>query len=309
MIEPKNILFIKLGEKGSFEKECIENKKIIKLGYREIPHELCINEKWNDVDIFIKDKYNTNKGATTSHRNQIKKFYTEPNSTMWITFYSGKLWFCFADPEVFYDAEEKTKYRKTIDGWHSVDSNNNPLFIQALSGKLTKVQGFRGTICDVTEKSYLTNKINNTQNPISQNIENNLSALKLNIEKLIKHLSPQDFEIFVDLIFRNAGWSRVGLLGKTIKTIDIELLAPVTGERAIVQVKSQSDLKLFQEYKDRLNIPEYDRCFFITHSPNQQLQEYIDNNLSSDIQIWNAKKLADLSVNAGLIDWLISTAG
>lgn len=74
MIEPKNILFIKLGEKGSFEKECIENKMIIKLGYREIPHELCINGKWNDVDIFIKDKYNTNKGATTSHRNQIKNF-------------------------------------------------------------------------------------------------------------------------------------------------------------------------------------------------------------------------------------------
>jgi len=32
-----------------------------------------------------------------------------------------------------------------------------------LSGRLTKVRGFRGTICDIKEKEYLLNKINNLQ--------------------------------------------------------------------------------------------------------------------------------------------------
>lgn len=309
-----NILFIKLGEKGAFESECIEEKGIIKLGYREIPHELCENNKWDDVDLIVENKYNTNKGATTNHRNQIKKFYTEPQSTMWITFFNGKLWYCHACPEVIYDVKEKTKSRKTVDGWHSIDSNNKPLFIQGLSGKLTKVQGFRGTICDVLEKNYLINKINNTQNQMIQNVENNLFDLKVSVAHLIKNLSLQDFEIFVDLIFRNAGWSRVGFLGKTIKTIDIELLAPVTGERAIVQVKSQSDLKLFHDYRERLlSHSDYHRYFFVTHSPTKQLEEYMASNAEGDvvgdINIWDAKKLAELSINGVLIDWLMTTVG
>ncbi|WP_320151070.1 restriction endonuclease [uncultured Tolumonas sp.] len=309
MIIPTKVLFIKLGEKGLFETDCIENEQTIKLSYKEISHELCINDKWDEVEELIKEKYKTNQAATTSHRNQIKKFYTEPASTMWITFYDGKLWYCFAKPEISYDTNSRTKSRKTINGWSSVDSKNNTLFIQALSGKLTKVQGFRGAICDVSEKDYLINKINNTQSPAVEKVENNLAALKNSIETLIKNLSPQDFEVFVDLIFRNSGWSRVGLLGKTIKTIDIELIAPVTGERAIVQVKSQSDLKLFQEYKERLDIPEYDHIFYVTHSPNKQLQKYIESTLDDKIKIWDAKKLANFCINSGLIDWLISTTG
>ena len=30
---------------------------------------------------------------------------------------------------------------------------------------------------------------------------------------------------------------------------------------------------------------------------------------NNSIQVWDAEKLADLSVNAGLIEWLVSTVG
>ncbi|ATC85051.1 hypothetical protein [Pseudoalteromonas arctica] len=309
-IKAEAVLFIKLGSKGDYERECIEKEGTIKLDYKQIPHELCLSNNWDKVSEFVAMEYNTNKASTTSHRNQIKKFYTEPKTTMWITFYDCKLWYCFAEEEVLLDESSRTKSRKTVGGWRSVDSQNNSLFIQALSGKLTKVQGFRGTICDVKEKEYLLNKINNTQHPDVKNVETNLVSLKLSLEKIIQLLSPQDFEVFVDLIFRSSGWSRVGSAGNTIKTLDIELLAPVTGERAIVQVKSQSNLSLYKEYEERLNIEGYDRAFYVTHTPDKKLSDHINSmDKNNSIQVWDAEKLADLSVNAGLIEWLVSTVG
>lgn len=73
-------------------------------------------------------------------------------------------------------------------------------------------------------------------------VENALGALKSKLTLLIQNLQWKDFETLIDLIFRQAGWQKVGQTGKTQKTLDLELLAPVTGETAIVQIKAQSDL-------------------------------------------------------------------
>ena len=130
-------------------------------------------------------------------------------------------------------------------------------------------------------------------------------------EGLIKKLNPKDFEVFIDLIFRASGWSRIGLLGDTMKDIDIELLAPVTNERAVVQIKSKSNLETYRKFKEKLSdYKEYDKIFFVTHSPDKDLEEYI--KLKSDdedeIIIYDANRISELSINAGLIEWLISIA-
>lgn len=305
---PKNIQFIKLGEKGSFEKECIEFRGVLKLGYDDIDHTLCTSGDWDAVEEQISNLYKTWQSATTSHKNQIRKFYEEPSSTMWITFYNGKLWHCYAEKQVLHNPDG-TKERRTISGWSDCDSQGNSLFIQYLSGRLTKVQGFRGTICDVKEKDYLLHKINNSQSQELIAVENDLKNLRMNLEKLIRKLNHKDFEVFIDLIFRSASWSRIGALGKTTKTIDIELLAPVTNERAIVQVKSQSNLATFMEYKIRLqNMGAYDKIFYVTHTPSKDLQNYIDSDSEQVIQIWDARKLSELSIDAGLIEWIVNVA-
>jgi len=307
METPGNIRFIKLGEKGSYEKYCIENARI-KLGYHEIDHDLCVNGDWNGVSQLITNKYKTVQTATTSHKNQIKQFYEEPSNTMWITFYNGKLWYCYANCNVILNPD-RTKERTVIGSWKDHTCNNSTLFIQYLSGRLTKVQGFRGTICEVKERDYLLHKINNTQSLELVEVERNIESLRSSIQKLIKKLNHKDFEVFIDLLFRSAGWSRIGELGKTVKTIDIELIAPVTNEKAIVQVKSQSSFKIFEEYKYRLlNMMEYEKVFFVTHTPDKKLQSYIDLGHEDSIDIWDSKKLAELSINAGLIEWLINVA-
>jgi len=306
---PDNILYIKLGEEGKYEKECIEKNNTIKIGYREINHELCISKKWDDVLNEVQDKYNTSPGKTTGHRNQIRRFYEEPKTTMWITFYSNKLWYCYADKDITFNIDG-TKERKAINGWKDSDVNGKKLFLQELSGRLTKVQGFQGTICDVKEKEYLIRKINAKQSQALEDVEKSLGKLKMDLTKLIHMLTWKDFEEFTELIFKAAGWARVGITGKTNKNIDIEMIAPVINERAIVQIKSESSLKTFIEYKSIFQgMNEYDRYFYVVHTPEADLKHYISSDVEDSVDIYDDKRLAELCINAGLIEWLISVVG
>ena len=48
-IIPSKVLYIKLGSKGRWEHECIYETNKLKIGYRETPHDSCINGKWEEV--------------------------------------------------------------------------------------------------------------------------------------------------------------------------------------------------------------------------------------------------------------------
>ncbi len=105
------------------------------------------------------------------------------------------------------------------------------------------------------------------------------------------------------MIFRQAGWQRVSETGKTQKTLDLELLAPVTSERAIVQIKSQSNLKQFLCYQDKFaTMTDYDKFFYVVHSAEKSLSEY-DNE--TETILYCGDKIADLTINSGLLDWVI----
>lgn len=305
MIKTEKILYIKLGGGGKFEQECIKKNKTIKLGYKEQSHEDCINGNWEKLRPTLRtDK--PDEGVVTRHINQIKQFYTEPESTMWVTFHKGYLWYCFVSKEIIFN-EDKTKERRTIDGWKNTDINGNLLLLQNLSGRLTKVQAFQGTICNIWEKKYLINKINCEQSRQLQAVDDSLSLLQLNIINLIKKLSPKDFELFVDLIFRESGWSRNGSMGKNIKDIDIDISSPATFERAAIQIKSESGLKLFKKVKEKILLYDfYDKYFFVTHTPSKELKKYINSKEENDIIIYDAEKLAELCIDSGLVKWLIS---
>ena len=116
-------------------------------------------------------------------------------------------------------------------------------------------------------------------------------------------LQRKDFETLVDLIFRQAGWQRVGDKGKTQKTLDLELYAPVTGERAIVQIKSQSDLKEFEGYQDEFaKMSDYDKFFYVVHSAKPTLTNYENE---TETKLYLIEKAAELTIAAGLVEWVI----
>jgi hypothetical protein len=302
-IKAKKILFIKLGQGGKFEKDCIEKYQTLRLGYREVDHQICLEKKWDKVHNYFTTEGNSKIFVATNHTNQIKQFYEEDEQTLWITFYANKLWWCFSKPEITL-LDDRTKTRPVIGKWSDRDISDNILLAGNISGKLLKTQGFRGTICSVPEKKYVLSKINFEQLKEVLEVEKAMFELKSKLTIIIQNLQWKDFETLIDLIFRQAGWQRVGDKGKTQKTLDLDLFAPVTGERAIVQIKAQSDLAQFLKYQEQFeNMKnDYDKIFYVVHTAPKNLTTYKDKTKT---KLYLVEKVAELTISAGLVEWVI----
>jgi hypothetical protein len=171
--------------------------------------------------------------------------------------------------------------------------------VAELSGNLLKTQRFRGTICGIEEFQYLKQKLNGQLLPA---VDEAAQAENQMVHKIIPlmHLLPwQDFELLVDLVFSNSGWRRTGQVGKTQKTVDIELMLPTTGERAFVQIKSSARKQDLDDYLERFkNSDAYDKMFFVWHSGDVG---EIDN---SNVVLIGPDRLARMVFDAGLTSWL-----
>lgn len=301
-IKPNKVLFIKLGQGGKYEKSSIENDHTLRLGYGEVDHQLCVNRKWSKIHDYFTTEEKSKSFVATSHTNQIKQFYEENEFTLWITFYANKLWWCFSKPVITL-LQDKTKTRPVIGKWSDKDINGNVLLFGNISEKLLKTQGFRGTICRVPEEKYALAKINNEQLEEVVEVEKAMNELRAKLTLLIKNLQWKDFEILIDLIFRQAGWQRIGDTGKTQKTLDLDLFAPVTGERAIVQIKAESDLNEFIKYQDQFaTMSDYDKFFYVVHTAKNNLSSYENE---TETKLYLVDKVAELAISAGLVEWII----
>lgn len=300
-ISSKKSLFIKLGQGGAWEKNCIENG-LIRLGYNEADYESCKDRNWKKIE-----EHYLNEGksqiATTGYITQIKYFFDEPEETIWITFYNNKLWWTKAKKDVVL-CDDGTKTRLAVSGWSDKDVNGNILYMENLSGKLLKTQGFRGTICTVEEHDYLLRKINSQESQDVIATKNSYATLKNDVSNLIKELTWQDFEVLVDLIFTQAGWQRVSSVGKTIKTLDLDLKAPVTGEKCLVQIKSSSNINELSEYLETFeSMDQYDKFYYVCHTFKGDPPP-LENE--SKLKLMFVDQVAELAIDSGLSKWIIS---
>lgn len=299
-IKPSTALFIKLGSKGKWDDECID-KGVLRLGFNEFKHQDMLDGRFDIVRDYFKDK--TSKQWVTIYENQLRNFYTTDDTVLWITFIKQRLYWCFADNR-FEGEGTDTKYRFTKNGWSSKDINGKDLIVDNLSGELLKTQGFQSTICNVEAIDYLVKKINGDEIPEIIEVKSDLEKLVSSTSKIITKLGPKDFEILIDLIFRQTGYQRTNVLGGPQKVKDIELISPVTGERILVQVKCSSNMKQYLEYENYFNELEgYDRFFYVVHSPDKVLSKHQPNN--DKISLWILDKIADLTISSGLINWVL----
>ncbi|HOD87096.1 MAG TPA: hypothetical protein PKH52_02380 [bacterium] len=304
LINPTKVLYIKLGGAGAYEEECINENKIM-IDYKEIDHNFCLNGEWNKVEKQIKDlsKNRSGWGNANNHLRQLKDFYESGEDILWITFCANKLWWCFAENKV-YSYPDGKKYKKVVEKWRDTNIENEKLLMGRLSGKLLKTQGYQGTICNVEDGKYVINKINNQKNKDVETVETNLAELKSSLANLIKNLWWDDFEVLIDLIFHNLGWKRVGALGKTQKSIDLELSNPLTNETIIVQIKSKSSRAEFDRYREEFKNIEADRKYYIVNSSS----EFKINSKDDTVKLYFNDDVADLVIKSGLIDWVINKA-
>ena len=107
----------------------------------------------------------------------------------------------------------------------------------------------------------------------------------------------------MEILFTKSGWVRTSPIGKTQKDIDIELVLPVTGERALVQVKSDTDQAEFDEYAETLLEYAADKIFYVYHKPH-----HLFKNKHRNLILMNVEQLAEAAIRTGLVDWLIEKA-
>lgn len=296
-VSASHVYYIKLGRGGDWEAESLRDG-VLRFGYREAPHELCARGDWQGVWVAMK-AIRDDAGAATRDVNQIRSYYEADEHSIFITFVGGLLYWCrpAGSVELLDDLSHR---RQTAEGWRNTSLGGRLLSADRLSGNLLKVQMFRGTICDVHAKEYLLRKLNDQLSPEVAAAEDAERALTVAIVELMRLLTWQDFELLVDLVFSASGWRRVSQVGRTQKTVDLELVLPSTAERAFVQVKSQATTAALAEYADRLVQAEaFDRMFFVWHSG-----DISEEGGPAGVILLGPQKLSRMVLDAGLSSWL-----
>lgn len=304
-INPTRAYYIKLGEEGCFEKQCIEVDHTLRLGYNEIPHDICVSGNWDAILGIYIDKLGSDPGAAKRHVNQIQAFYETTEDDLWVTFYDTKLWWCFAEQKILLQ-RDGSKLRPVEGKWCSSDINGIPLTMDRLSGSLLSMQGYRGTICSVREFDYMVRKINAEQSQKEKDALDAAIKLRGSLAPIINNLPWKDFELLTDLIFRQAGWQRISEVGGKQKGIDIDLVSPIANERYCIQVKSSANKKVFYEFVENVGrIQEYAKYYFVVHKPAKNLKKALETDTH---KIWLAEDVARLIMSYGLVDWVLGKA-
>lgn len=303
VIKPARVRYIKLGAGGSWELECLA-KGIIRIGFgsaQGAKFALCEARRWDEVtSAFLAE--GKDKGTANRFSRELRLFFEDDGGTLWITFMKERLyWGLLDDTAAEPHPDDDGVFRRVRGGWRGTDLRGNALSKDRLSGALTKLAAYRGTSCDVDVAEYVIRRINGLKMP---EVERALAAsqeLRLSVLGLMRMLTPQDFELLVDLVFTTSGWRRVGVVGRTQDTLDLDLVLPSTGERAFVQVKSRTTSAELAAYIAKLGerADLYARMFYVYHSGDPA------SPADRRVTLIGPEQLAAMVVDAGLAGWLV----
>lgn len=84
-IDPEQALYIKLGERGKWERECIEKDQTLRIGWEQIDHQHCLARKWPEVREQLLAGAGSS-GAASDYLRQVRLFYETEEDVLWITF-------------------------------------------------------------------------------------------------------------------------------------------------------------------------------------------------------------------------------
>lgn len=306
LIQPARARYIKLGRAGIWERECVE-RGIIRFGFNTADPErfaMCVAGRWDDLARSFEAEGEP-KGNATRFRNEAQKFFEDDGSTLWLTFVGERLlWGTLDGTPAERHPDGRGTLRSVRGGWKSTDLVGEPLTKDRLSGALTKLAAYRGTSCSVEPAvaDYVVRRINGHKTPEQERALAASAAVQASSIELMRLLGPRDFELLVDLVFSASGWRRLGVVGKTQKTLDMDVQLPSTGERAFVQVKSATTQRELDEYVRRLDeLGPYERMFFVYHTGDVQTDD-------DRVTLIGPERLAEMVLEAGLVTWLIRKA-
>lgn len=306
---PPPVRYIKLGPGGAWAKRSLEHGEI-HFGHREVAHEVAATRDKAAIMSLLTASERRSPVKAADFAREVLDFYTLGPDAIWITFEGGYLWWARAEPEVIPTERSDTtgsRFRRTIGPWRKTDELGRDLRENALSTRLTKVGAYRQTLCRVEAEGYLLRKIAGEEEPIVAKALAVRADLVASAADLIAALHWRDFETLVDLILARGGWHRVSTLGGTMKDADLIVEQAVTGETALVQVKSAASQAVLDEYVAIFDgNGTWSRLIFVCHSPRGALEAPPDR---PEVIVWTRHGLAETAIGNGLFDWLIGRAG
>ena len=304
-LQPSTVRFIKLGDRGRWERLSVIERQILCFGYdsaNELQHRQAVGRDWRAVRNGWENG-ERRPAELTKIVNALKAYYLDDGNTLWVTFYGGDLYWCFLEPgEPSALEEDPTKtysYRKVRGAWSRKDCKGRVLNRRTLPGSINAASRNQSATHLLTAADRLLQRINGESPDAVAEVLVRRAALVESVKNLIGELIWQDFELLGDLIAHGSGWRRNNQRGGVEKTIDLDLEMPMTGERAFAQIKAVSSQSELETYIDLSTGRDADRMFYIHNSPNELTSE------NPAVFVIGRDKLAELVVKLGLVDWLI----
>lgn len=296
----RNAFYIKLGRGGCWEADSIRSSRL-RLGWRNQSLDDINAGRWDAISEQLRNEQPDKPQVATNDLNRLRDITLSTPDDLWITFHGAKLWWArLAGGPV--EEDEVSKYRVTVNGWRDTSLSGKLLVVNDLPGKIAQLQGFRGTACRVLEQALLRRVLEGTRSDLALRIAHERTALCRQLEAAITELHWKDYETLVDLVFRNAGWVRVSVLGQQAKGYDLELREPITGDRYVVQIKSQASRSDLDATVQQFSAADYRKVFFVVHSPASNLANGMD--LPGHVELVDPSHLASLALEAGLSSWI-----
>lgn len=305
-VAPKTVRYIKLGEGGQWEKDCF-TRGVLRMGFgsdADRGFALCEARDWDGFAAMWRE-YGKAPGVATRFANETRQFAEDDGSTLWITFSGQRLLWAMLEfgGQLERTHDGNSTARPVAGAWRDTDINGLPLIKGNLAGDLVSLAAYRGTSCSVPRPDYVIRKVNGRRAPEVEVAEAALSAMREATLALIRNLQPDDFELLVDLLFTQSGWRRIGNLGRTQKTLDLDLVLPSTGERAMVQVKSRTNSGELAEYVGQLEVDgPHKRLFYAFHSGEAVTTD-------PRVIVLGPDRVADMTLDAGLMRWVMEKVG
>jgi hypothetical protein len=257
----------------------------------------------------MKQYYGSRQGATQDF-NQLRDLLDNPSRHVWMTFEDGCMWWCTVrnGATVNPDGEgvEKGNFWLVCDRpWSNRSVKGRLLARSDLPGTVTTTAGFKGTVCTPKDWQAVLRIIQDAKDPDAAKAADARGDYEQAIHKIVKRLSPKDFEQLIDLILVRAGWARISTLGESQEGIDMVAENLAADEIAFVQVKGSATQSVLNDYVERFKERRdfYARMIFAVHSPSGKLTPPAD---LPAVQLWTGDRVAQLVVRLGLGEWVES---
>ena len=302
MLQAEHAYYIKLGRGGGWAADSIK-RGWARIGWKGLPLGQIQAGDWPSIRKTLRTESKT-AGAGTMDSNALERFCCSMEGDIWITFHDSKLWWGRLKTGPLLE-DATSRYRELVDGWHDRSMKNEFLFANQIPGRISQLQAFRATVCRVRYQDALLRLLSGERSPESLRLESARKALVTETGQAVTNLHWKDFELLVDLVFRQSGWRRVTAVGDTMKAVDMELEDPITRDQYQVQVKSRVTKATVTKCREdfRASGSAFRKFYFVVHSPDDSLRDsFIPDD---DFELVLPERLAELVVDGGLTSWLL----